>query len=276
MSGGSSSSGFIPVIFTKPPSGTAPTPYSVSPICFFTMNGGKNRREPLHPHADRLRGDEVAELVQDDQRREAREREEPAQALTASRSTSVPPWPGLRIGLIEVVEAQTGAGSMSRGRPRSRGDVEEAQAASEERVHRHLVCRIQNARRGSAGIAASCASARHAERLGSGGSKLKGPTAPGRVARPARRPVRGSGARRRSAPACPGGPMCASEAPSLRSTIACTIDSAVDDHVDPLVGKPEQVMRLDHLEALVHQRGGVDRDLAAHVPGGMRERLARR
>ena len=84
---GSSSSGFIPVIFTKPPSGMAPIPYSVSPICFFTTNGGKNR-PALDAHATRLGGDEVAELVQDDQRGEARECEEPAQARTASCSTS--------------------------------------------------------------------------------------------------------------------------------------------------------------------------------------------
>ena len=47
----------------------------------------------------------------------------------------------------------------------------------------------------------------------------------------------------------------------------------VDDDVDLLVGRPEQVVGLDQLEALVHQRGRVDRDLAAHRPGRMRERL---
>ena len=39
------------------------------------------------------------------------------------------------------------------------------------------------------------------------------------------------------------------------------------DHVDPLVRDAEQVVRLDQLEPLVHQRRRVDRDLAAHVPG---------
>ena len=59
------------------------------------------------------------------------------------------------------------------------------------------------------------------------------------------------------------------------------VDERVDDRlpvhhdVDPLVGDAEEVMRLDHLEALVHQRGRVDRDPAAHLPGGMGERLLR-
>ncbi len=47
----------------------------------------------------------------------------------------------------------------------------------------------------------------------------------------------------------------------------------VDHHVDLLVGRAEQVVGLDHLEALVEQRGRVDGDAAAHLPGGVRERL---
>ena len=38
-------------------------------------------------------------------------------------------------------------------------------------------------------------------------------------------------------------------------------------------GDAEQVVGLDHLEALVHQRRRVDRDLAAHRPRRVRERL---
>ena len=47
----------------------------------------------------------------------------------------------------------------------------------------------------------------------------------------------------------------------------------VHDDVDALVGRPEQVVGLDELEALVHERRGVDRDLAAHRPGGVLEGL---
>ena len=47
----------------------------------------------------------------------------------------------------------------------------------------------------------------------------------------------------------------------------------VDDHVDVVVADTEQLVRLDHFEALVHQRRGVDRDLRAHFPVRVRERL---
>ena len=47
----------------------------------------------------------------------------------------------------------------------------------------------------------------------------------------------------------------------------------VHDHVDALVRRAEQVMGLHQLEALVHQRRRVDRDLAAHRPRRVRERL---
>jgi hypothetical protein len=53
------------------------------------------------------------------------------------------------------------------------------------------------------------------------------------------------------------------------------LDDAVDqrlgmnDHVDPLVGCPEEMVGLHHLEALVHQGRRIDRDLAAHRPGRM-------
>ena len=47
----------------------------------------------------------------------------------------------------------------------------------------------------------------------------------------------------------------------------------VHDHLDPLVGKTEQEVRLDQLEPLVGERGRVDRDLRPHLPGRVRERL---
>ena len=50
----------------------------------------------------------------------------------------------------------------------------------------------------------------------------------------------------------------------------------VDHDVDRGVLQVEQVVRLDHLEALVHQRRGVDRDLRPHLPDRMRERLLHR
>ena len=41
----------------------------------------------------------------------------------------------------------------------------------------------------------------------------------------------------------------------------------VDDDLDAVVGRAEQLVGLDHLEALVHQRRRVDGDLRPHVPG---------
>ena len=50
----------------------------------------------------------------------------------------------------------------------------------------------------------------------------------------------------------------------------------VHDDVDAVVRRAEQVVGLDHLEALVHQRRRVDRDLAAHRPGRVRRAPPRR
>ena len=47
----------------------------------------------------------------------------------------------------------------------------------------------------------------------------------------------------------------------------------VDHDLDPVVGDAEEEVRLDHLEALVRERGRVDRDLRPHRPGRVRERL---
>ena len=41
----------------------------------------------------------------------------------------------------------------------------------------------------------------------------------------------------------------------------------MDHHVDAVVGDAEQLVGLDHLEALVHEGGRVDGDLRAHLPG---------
>ena len=49
----------------------------------------------------------------------------------------------------------------------------------------------------------------------------------------------------------------------------------VDDHLDRVVVDIVQPVRLDDLQALVGERGGVDRDLGAHRPGRVAERLGR-
>ena len=47
----------------------------------------------------------------------------------------------------------------------------------------------------------------------------------------------------------------------------------VDHHINLCSRKPEEPARLDDFEPLVHERGRVDRDLAAHLPSRMPERL---
>ena len=93
--------------------------------------------------------------------------------------------------------------------------------------------------------------------------------------RPRRAPGRASRGRARSAAACPAGwPGPAStrrrtRPSSGRPTAGGRRRRCVVRHV-------EEQVRLDHLEALVDQRGRVDRDDRAHVPGGVGQRLLRR
>ena len=47
----------------------------------------------------------------------------------------------------------------------------------------------------------------------------------------------------------------------------------VDDHVHARHRHVEEPARLDHLQPLVEQRGRVDGNLAAHIPGGVFECL---
>ena len=46
----------------------------------------------------------------------------------------------------------------------------------------------------------------------------------------------------------------------------------MDHHLDAVVRQAVELVRLDHLQALVDQSGGVDGDHRAHVPGGVGQR----
>ena len=50
---------------------------------------------------------------------------------------------------------------------------------------------------------------------------------------------------------------------------------AVDHHLDAIRRQAEQQAGLDQLQPLVHQRGGIHGDLAAHAPVRMRAGLLR-
>ena len=115
-SGGSTSSGFIPVIFTKPPSGIQPIPYSVSPRLTLHSLRREEEEEALDAHAGPLRGDEVPELVQDDQQREPGEGEDPAHGVSAHATASPSIRPrgvlaGGGVGLEQLLEVAGGARS---------------------------------------------------------------------------------------------------------------------------------------------------------------------
>ena len=51
---------------------------------------------------------------------------------------------------------------------------------------------------------------------------------------------------------------------------------AVHEDLDVVDGHVEEVVCLDDLKALVHERGAVDRDLCAHLPRGMRQGIRSR
>ncbi len=61
--------------------------------------------------------------------------------------------------------------------------------------------------------------------------------------------------------------------PSTSSTIECTIDCGCTTTSIWLGATCEQPMRLDDLEALVHQRRRIDRDLRPHAPRRMPQRV---
>ena len=72
-----------------------------------------------------------------------------------------------------------------------------------------------------------------------------------------------------------GSPSWALREPSTNSTSEWTRLWGWMSDVDPLVGHIVQPARLDDLQALVHERRRVDGDLGAHVPGRVRQGVAR-
>ena len=102
-------------------------------------------------------------------------------------------------------------------------------------------------------------------------SARRPPRGPG--AAPGRRRGRGGAARRRSGRAMSGWPRCASAAPSMSVIMLWTIDCGCTTTSMRSYGIAEQVVGLDDLQALVHERRRVDRDLAAHVPRRVLQRV---
>ena len=70
-----------------------------------------------------------------------------------------------------------------------------------------------------------------------------------------------------------GGAICASTDPSLYMTRQCTIDCGWTTTPSWSAPTGNRWIGLDQLQALVHQRGAVDGDLAAHRPVGVLQGL---
>ena len=163
--------GFMPVIFTYPPSGIAPIPYSVSPRRTLKRSGGKNRqkrstRMPTAlaavkwPNSWRMISSGEAEQGEEQDTHPVSQaslkascgpsgRRRARAALEPARGRQVPRTP------VDFEERLERADRL-RAEPVEHGvdhlgDPEEGEPAGEERVDRDLVGGVQHARRGPAG-----------------------------------------------------------------------------------------------------------------------------
>ena len=180
----------------------------------------------------------------------------------------------LLVGLDELSEIarRRAVDSLERVLDESR-DLGEADAAVEERGDRDLVRRVERARVGPAALPRLAREREQREALGVRRLELERETGGEVEARKRRRAALGIRERERDRDAH----VRISEVGERRAVAEAhervNDRGRMHDHLDPLVLDPEEVVRLDELEALVRERRGVDRDLRAHGPRGMRERL---
>ena len=236
----------------------------------------EEQREALHAHPDRLGRAEVARLVEDDQRGEAEEGEHPAHpapplpALACAPTSSPATRRASRVGRVQGLEGVHALGREPLERPLDhRGDAHEAEPAGEEGVDGHLVGGVEHA--GGRAARLRCLAREPQAREGAEVRRLEGQRGHGGEIEPrdghvdALRVVQRVGDRDAHV-----GQAHVRERRAVAQGHERVDDRlGVHDHVDAVVRRAEQPVRLDHLEALVHQRRGVDRDLPAHRPGGM-------
>ena len=179
----------------------------------------KTEVEPPRAHPHRARDEEVAGLVEEDEHREAEDREERC-SCDLHCSFGEPPC-GLVGGRRAHRDRARARRPPRRGVRDDVGDAEERQPSVEERGDRDLVRGVEHA--GSVPPCSpalrACASSGNVSR--SGRLELEG-QARREVERRKRRARRAPdrSARTRSARACPGSPRCASAAPSRKRTSA--------------------------------------------------------
>ena len=153
-------------------------------------------------------------------------------------------------------------------------DAQEAAAAVAERLHAHLVGRVVDGRSDPA------AAARPRARAGPPGTPRRPPARTPRLLAVVQSTAGATSGTRSGQPSASaigsrmsGGEACAMVEPSTNSTIEWTIDCGCTTTSIRSKREPEQQVRLDHLETLVDQGRGVDRDHRAHVPGRVGQRL---
>ena len=244
-------------------------------------------REDLRRDAEQA-GDEImAELVEEDERPERAARRRPGSARAAAAEASVARPPSSRASTRERVArsiSSTSSIESGSGKVRARSASSTIAAISRKPIRpaRKAATATSLAALRTIGAAppASSASPREPKR-GEACEVRRLEIEParsrrGRAAAPASPSARARRAHRRSGCACRA--RRAAPAPSRRrySTSEWITDCGWMRTSIRVGRQAEQMMRLDQLEPLVHQRRRIDRDLRAHRPVGMRDRLRRR
>ena len=225
-------------------------------------------------HPQRNRGDEVAELVHEDEQPEPDDRDEDRHAATSPRSA-----------------ARRASASAATRSSRSRAGAPSTCSSAAATVSAISGNRIRPSR--NAATATSLAALYAHGKVPPRSPALRARAAAGTTPHPA--PRSGGRARRRGRAAprrrpdaagyvsaneigtrMSGRPRWASSAPSRKRTSECTTERRMHDHLDPVVRDAEEPVRLDQLEALVGERRGVHSDLSSHRPGRMCERVGDR
>ena len=228
--------------------------------------------EAARPEPDGERREEVPRLVDEDEEREAEDRDEDAHAAGANLRS---------VTRRACSSASTSSPRSRRGRAvdcrervlDERRDLGEADAAVEERGDRDLVRRVERARVRTAALSRLAGEREQREALGVRRLELEREPGGEVEARHRRRAALGVRERERDRHAHVRIAEVRERGAVAEAHERVDDRGRMHDDLDPLVLDAEQVVRLDQLEALVRERGGVDRDLRAHGPRGMRERL---
>ena len=268
----------MPVIFTKPPSGIAPTPYSVSPRRNCHSFGGKKRKKRSTRIPTAFAAAKCPASWRMIRRRSRRRRAPSSRRRPRRRDQRPGRARGPGVGREQVLEvARRGcAGTASRAR-----SITSAIAVNGSSPARNASTATSSAALRTHGAVppASPGLARQAQAGGrsrdpaarSSSSPTAARSRVGTVDVGALGVVQGVGDRHPHV----GKPEVGELGAVVELDQRVDDRLRVDDDVDPLVGDAEQVVGLDHLEALVDQGRRVDRDPAAHLPGRVRERLLR-